>query len=149
GSMSSPDAAQRADSIRAVLGNGAFLRLWIVQAVTQVAQNMINFALLLRVRTVVETHDVAQANTAISLVILAFSLPAVLFGPVAGVVADRVNKRLLMSILNLARAIAVLLFLLIRPEWHPETILLAYYVVTFIFGIAGQFFAPVLGATIP
>jgi len=147
--MSSPDAAQRADSIRAVLGNGAFLRLWIVQAVTQVAQNMINFALLLRVRTVVETHDVAQANTAISLVILAFSLPAVLFGPVAGVVADRVNKRLLMSILNLARAIAVLLFLLIRPEWHPETILLAYYVVTFIFGIAGQFFAPVLGATIP
>ncbi|HYH13254.1 MAG TPA: MFS transporter [Thermomicrobiales bacterium] len=147
--MSRSDAAQRSDSIRAVLGNGAFLRLWVVQAVTQVAQNMINFALLLRVRTVVETHDVAQANTAISLVILSFSLPAVLFGPVAGVVADRVNKRALMAVLNLARAVAVLLFLLIRPEWHPETILLAYYIVTFIFGIAGQFFAPVLGATIP
>jgi MFS family permease len=57
--------------------------------------------------------------------------------------------RLLMALLNVARAIAVLMFLLIRPEWHPETILLAYYVVTFLFGIAGQFFAPVLGATIP
>ena len=31
----------------------------------------------------------------------------------------------------------------------PRVILLAYYVVTFLFGIAGQFFAPVLGATIP
>lgn len=96
-----------------------------------------------------ETHDMAQANTAISLVILAFSLPAVLFGPIAGVVADRVNKRTLMAVLNIARAAAVLLFLLIRPEWHPETILVAYYIVTFVFGIAGQFFAPVLGATIP
>ncbi len=147
--MSRAATSQREDSIGAVLRNGAFLRLWIVQALTQVAQNMINFALLLRVRDVVEAHDLAQGNTAISLVILAFSLPAILFGPLAGVVADRVNKRALMAILNVARAVAVLMFLLIRPEWHPETILAAYYVVTFLFGIAGQFFAPVLGATIP
>src|SRR5690606_30836761 len=96
-----------------------------------------------------EVHNLPNANTAISLVILAFSLPAVLFGPVAGVVADRVNKRTLMAVLNVARAAAVLLFLLIRPGWHVETILAAYYIVTFLFGIAGQFFAPVLGATIP
>lgn len=137
------------DSIRAVLRNGPFLRLWIVQAVSQTAQNMINFSLLLRVRGVVDVHDLPQANTAISLVILAFSLPAVLFGPLAGVIADRSNKRTLMALLNIARAGAVLLFLVIRPEWHVETILAAYYAVTFLFGIAGQFFAPVLGATIP
>jgi MFS family permease len=110
---------------------------------------MINFALLLRVRDVVEVHDLPQANTAISLVILAFSLPAVIFGPLAGVIADRSNKRVLMAILNSGRAGSVLLFLVIRPDWHVETILAAYYVVTFVFGIAGQFFAPVLGATIP
>ena len=141
--------APRSDSMAAVLRNGPFLRLWLIQAVTQVLQNMINFALLLRVRSVVEAHDLPHANTAISLVILAFSLPAVLFGPVAGVVADRINKRTLMALLNAARAGAVLLFLVIRPDWHVETILIAYYVVTFLFGIAGQFFAPVLGATIP
>lgn len=139
----------RADSIGAVLRNGAFLRLWIIQALTQILQNMINFALLLRVRDVVEVHQLPHANTAISLVILSFSLPAVLFGPVAGVIADRVNKRTLMAILNAARAVAVLLFLVIRPGWHVETILAAYYIVTFVFGLAGQFFAPVLGATIP
>lgn len=146
----STDRRERSpDSIRAVLRNGPFLRLWLIQAITQTAQNMINFSLLLRVRGVVEINDLPQANTAISLVILAFSLPAVLFGPVAGVIADRSNKRTLMALLNLARAGAVFLFLIIRPGWHVETILAAYYVVTFMFGIAGQFFAPVLGATIP
>ncbi len=139
----------RPDSMGAVLWNGAFLRLWLIQATTQILQNMINFALLLRVRGVVEVHDLPHANTAISLVILAFSLPAVLFGPVAGVIADRVNKRNLMAVLNAARAVAVFLFLVIRPGWDVETILAAYYIVTFLFGIAGQFFAPVLGATIP
>lgn len=146
---SHPSREMRPDSIGAVLRNGAFLRLWIIQAVTQILQNMINFALLLRVRDVVEVHDLPNANTAISLVILSFSLPAVFFGPVAGVIADRVNKRTLMAILNLSRAIAVVLFLVIRPGWHVETILAAYYIVTFLFGMAGQFFAPVLGATIP
>ncbi|MGB3330259.1 MAG: MFS transporter [Thermomicrobiales bacterium] len=136
-------------SFRAVLRNHAFLRLWLVQIISQTCQNMINFSLLLRVRDIVEHHQLAQANTAISLVILAFSLPAVLFGPVAGVVADRVNKRALMAILNLWRAVAVLLFLGIRPGWHVETTLAAYYLVTFLFGVAGQFFAPVEGATIP
>lgn len=139
----------RPDSMSAVLRNGAFLRLWLIQATTQILQNMINFALLLRVREVVEVHDFPNANTAVGLVIIAFSLPAVLFGPVAGVIADRANKRILMAILNVARAVAVLLFLVIRPGWHVETILAAYYIVTFLFGIAGQFFAPVLGAMIP
>ncbi len=145
----SPNTRPLDDSIPAVFRNGAFLRLWIVQAVTQTCQNMINFALLLRVRDIVEVHQLPQANTAISLVILAFSLPAVIFGPLAGVVADRSNKRNLMALLNVARAATVLLFVVIRPGWHVETILAAYYVVTFVFGIAGQFFAPVEGATIP
>lgn len=150
--MSSSATVSRQESnasIGAVLRNGAFLRLWLVQLITQTCQNMINFALLLRVRDIVELHHLPQANTAISLVILAFSLPAVLFGPVAGVVADRLNKRYLMCGLNLSRAVSVLLFLAIRPGWHVETILIANYLVVFVFGMAGQFFAPVEGATIP
>jgi MFS family permease len=125
------------------------LRLWIAQAISQSAQNIINFALLLRIRGIVEIHDIKQANTAISLVILAFSLPSVLFGPLAGVMADRMNRRVLMAGINGLRAVVVLLFLAIRPGWHVTSILAAYYVVTFLFGIAGQFFAPAQGATIP
>lgn len=137
------------DSFAAVLKNRAFLRLWIAQAVSQTAQNVINFALLLRVRGIIEFHQLPGANTAISLVILAFSLPAVLFGPLAGVMADRVNRRTLMAVINVLRAVSVLLFIFIRPSWAAQPALLAIYVGTFFFGMAGQFFAPAQGATIP
>jgi MFS family permease len=135
--------------MRAVLENGPFLRLWLAQAISQSATNMVNFALLLRVRSIIEIHDLHQANTAISLVILAFSLPSVLFGPIAGVIADRMNRRLVMAGTNLLRAVAVGLFLVIRPGWQVDTILVAHYLVTFLFGVAGQFFAPAEGATLP
>jgi MFS family permease len=133
----------------AVLSNGPFLRLWLAQAIGQSANNIVNFALLLRVRNIIDLHDLSQANTAISLVILAFSLPSVLFGPIAGVIADRMNRRVVMAGTNVLRAVAVACFLVIRPGWHVETILIAHYLVTFLFGIAGQFFAPAQGATIP
>jgi MFS family permease len=83
------------------------------------------------------------------LVILAFSLPSILFGPLAGVVADRVNRRTLMAIVNVLRGVAVAGFLFIEPGWQVDTVLLAHYIGTFVFGIAGQFFAPAQGATIP
>ena len=136
-------------SFKAVLKNGPFLRLWIAQAISQTANSMVDFALLLRVSGVVEYHEIAQANTAISLVILAFSLPGVIFGPFAGAVADRVDRKLLMAVVNVLRAVGVLLFLLIRPEWHVQMILAAYYAVAFFFGAVGQFFAPAQGAMIP
>jgi MFS family permease len=135
--------------MRAVLENAPFRRLWLAQAISQSSTNMVNFALLLRVRSIIEIHDLRQANTAVSLIILAFSLPSVLFGPIAGVIADRWNRRLLMTVTNALRAVAVALFLVIRPGWQVETILAAHYLVTFLFGITGQFFAPAEGATLP
>ena len=72
---------------------------------------MVNFALLMRVQEIIRIHDVTQANTASSLVILAFSLPAVLFGPIAGVMADRFNRKHVMFATNILRAVAMLLFL--------------------------------------
>ena len=137
------------ESIRQVLRNGPFLRLWVAQAISQTANNMVNFALLLRVRGVVDANDLAQANTAISLVILAFSLPAVLFGPLAGVVADRWNRRTIMAIVNVLRALIVVAILFIPTTGVAQTILIAHYIGTFFFGMAGQFFAPAQGATIP
>src|SRR5215218_1404820 len=136
-------------SFRAVLGNYAFLRLWIAQAVSQTANSMVDFSLLLRVGQTVAFHDVAQANTAVSFVILAFSLPAVIFGPIAGAVADRRSRRNLMVITNVARAALVVLFLLVQPAWPVQIALISYYVMAFLFGAVGQFFMPAQGASIP
>ena len=136
-------------SFRAVLGNYPFLRLWIAQAVSQTANSMVDFSLLLRVGQTVDYHHVAQANTAVSFVILAFSLPAVVFGPIAGAVADRISRRNLMVITNIARAALVLLFLLVQPNWPVQIALASYYTVSFLFGAVGQFFMPAQGASIP
>jgi MFS family permease len=136
-------------SFGAVLRNGPFLRLWLAQAISHTANNTVNFALLLQIRDIVETNNIAQANTVISLVILAFSLPSVIFGPLAGVVADRVNRRTVMAVVNVARAVAVVLFLLIQVSWSVTTVLSSYYLVTFVFGAVGQFFPPAQGAVIP
>jgi MFS family permease len=140
---------QEQGSFRAVLRNYAFLRLWLAQAVSQTANSMVDFSLLLRVGEVVAVHNVAQANTVVSFVVLAFSLPSVIFGPVAGAVADRVSRRNLMVVVNVARALLVVLFLVVRPVWPVQIALAGYYGLSFLFGSAGQFFMPAQGASIP
>jgi MFS family permease len=136
-------------SFRAVLSNGPFLRLWLAQAGSQTANSMVDFALLLQVGEVVQYHQIAQANTAVSFVVLAFSLPALLVGPVAGAIADRVDRRNLMAAVNAVRAVLVLLFLLVQVDWPVQAALASIYLVAFLFGAAGQFFAPAQGASIP
>jgi MFS family permease len=140
---------QQQGSFRAVLGNFAFLRLWLAQAVSQTANSMVDFSLLLSVGEVVDFHHVAQANTAVSFVILAFSLPSVVFGPIAGAVADRVSRRNVMVAVNVVRAILVVFFLLIQPTWPVALSLASFYALAFLFGAAGQFFMPAQGASIP
>lgn len=147
--LTPPPPRQEARATFTSMLRGGFLRLWIAQALSQTANNVVNFALLLLVTQIIETHGVTQANTAISLVILAFSLPAVLFGPLAGVMADLWDRRLMMASMNALRAISVISFLILNPQWHVGWILAGVYTLTFIFGIAGQFFAPALGASIP
>jgi MFS family permease len=132
-----------------VLSNFPFLRLWIAQSVSQTANSMVDFSLLLRVGEAVNYHNVAQANTAVSFVILAFSLPAVVFGPIAGAVADRVSRRTVMVATNLIRAALVVLFLLVQPTWPVVLALASYYTISFMFGAVGQFFMPAQGASIP
>lgn len=132
-----------------VLRNQAFRRLWLVQGLSQTAQNMINFSLLVMVREIVETQGLAQANTAISLLVLAFSSPAVIFSAVAGVVVERTNKRTVMIIANGLRALAVLAFIALDPGWPAVFTLTALYMITFFLGTVGQFFGPAQAAAIP
>jgi MFS family permease len=132
-----------------VLRNQAFLRLWLVQGLSQTAQNMINFSLLVLVRQIIETQHLSGANTAISLLVLAFSVPAVIVSPIAGVIVERANKRTVMAVSNGLRSLAVLAFLALNPHWRPAVTLTALYIITFFFGAVGQFFGPAQAAAIP
>jgi len=86
-------------SAAAVFRNGAFLRLWLAQAATQIGGNMVLFALLLIVR------GATNSNTAVALLLLTFLVPAVVLSAVAGVYVDRIDRRLILIATNLIRGI--------------------------------------------
>jgi MFS family permease len=129
--------------------NRRFVQLWANQGLSQIAQNTINFSLLLLVREIVETQRINEANTAIGLLVLAFSAPAIIFSPIAGVVVERANKRNVMRTVAGLRVLTVVGYLAIDPEWSPYLTLTALYLITFFQGAIGQFFGPAQAATIP
>jgi len=132
-----------------VLRNRPFLRLWLVQALSQTGQNMVNFAVLILVAGIVQQHQISQANTAVGIAVLSFSVPAIIFAPIAGVVVERARKRTVLIVTNALRGLAVVGFVLIGDDWRALLALSTVYAITFVSGTVGQFFGPALGAAIP
>ncbi len=126
---------------RATLRNRYFLRLWLAQLISQTVQNSINYGSL-----VLLTQQ-SHSFTAVGGVIIAFSLPAVIFGVPAGVLVDRMDKRTLLWVSNALRAVAsfgfVVSLLMDNKAFVP------IYILTFLISIIGQFFGPAEGAAIP
>lgn len=130
-------------SFLVVLRNRHFLFLWLAQAISQTAQNMINFALL------VEVETLTQSTTAVSLVILAFAVPAVIFSAIAGVFVDRADKKSVLVITNAVRGVVVLGYLFANPHWTVTQTILFFGLITFAFSSISQFFSPAEGTMIP
>ncbi len=124
------------DGPLAVFRNPSFLRLWLSQASTQIGGNMVLFAL-----TVVVSST--QPNTAVSLLILSFLVPAVLFSAVAGVYVDRIDRRLVLIATNILRGIAMIALFLAGDNFL-FILLLNIFVST-----VTVFFAPAEAAMIP
>ena len=120
-----------------VLRNRRFLFLWIAQVATQVGANMVLYALTVAIFE--QTHS----STTVSLLILSFLVPAVLFGAVAGVYVDRLDRRMLLVTTNLLRA-AVFLFLIFVQD-DVGLILVG----TALISTLSTFFAPAEAAMIP
>src|SRR5579862_6393130 len=91
-------------SFRVVLRNRNFTYLWAAQLLSQIAQNIINFAVLVKV------EELSHSTTQIAVTIVSFTLPAVIFGPVAGVFVDRLDKKSILVYSNVSRALATLGF---------------------------------------
>jgi MFS family permease len=87
-------------SAGAVFKNPAFVRLWLSQVLTQIGGNMVLFGL-----TVIVAEG--GSNTAVSLLILSFLVPAVLLSAIAGVYVDRLDKRVVLILTNALRGVAI------------------------------------------
>src|SRR3979490_766399 len=132
-----------AHGFKELLRNIEFRKIWLSQIASQLADKFLVYSLL----TV--TYQRSGANTQEAIVLLAYTTPSVLLSPIAGVYADRFDKRRLMMVTNLLRGGLILLV--------PASSLVPYFqhvtwhllVVTLLFSSVGQFFAPAEASAMP
>jgi MFS family permease len=98
---------------------------------------MINFVLIIVV------FELTKSNTAVSGVVLAYTIPAIVFGVVAGVLVDYWNKRDVLFVTNIVRLVLLVLLALL----HTNVIIVL--TLSFAVSIATQFFIPAETPIIP
>ena len=130
-------AAHVEESPLSVLRNRRFLALWIAQLVTQVGSNMVLYGLT------VEVFRLTGRSTSVSLLILSFLVPSVIFGAVAGVYTDRNDRRLILVVTNALRSVLFLVLLLVQSD------LALIYLLTVVISTLTTFFGPAEAAIIP
>ncbi|OGM33225.1 hypothetical protein A2803_00015 [Candidatus Woesebacteria bacterium RIFCSPHIGHO2_01_FULL_44_21] len=121
-----------------LLGNRKFTHLWVSQIISQVVVNTLSFLMLIYL------FEKTGSTIATSLVWLAYALPAIIFGPIASVTADLVDKRRALVVTLLLQAVIISVYSLL----YSRFIYLAYGIV-FIYSLANQFYIPAEAASIP
>lgn len=142
--MALPDDSQR--GFGPVLNNKAFRNLWAAQVLAQTAQNAIHFVLIVLI------ERLTGASIHQGLMIFAFTLPAIIFAPITGIIIDRWPKKWILVGSNALRFVTVLCYLIVlslSPDHSPWWLLIAIYIITFVMSTIGQFFNPAETSTIP
>lgn len=138
-----------------VLTNSQFLILWSGQIFSQLADKVY---LVLMIAIVANQFQLPNQPISkwVSPIMIAFTIPAVLFGSLAGVYVDRWQKKPVLVVSNLLRGILVLtlppLLLLSQGQSLTRVIPLGFalmLVITFAVSTFTQFFAPAEQAVIP
>jgi dTMP kinase len=124
-----------------VLAIKPFRRLWIALSLSSLGDWLSIVALTALAPSLASGGAVAKGS-AVGGVWLATLLPALLFGPLAGALADRMDRRTMMIVGDVIRG---LLFLSI-PIFPNLTWI---YVAKFLAGVTTQFWAPATSASIP
>jgi MFS family permease len=118
-----------------LLSNARFLRLWIGQGASFVGDAVSMVAL------VVLVVQVTGSASAVGGALVARLLPTIA-SPLAGVIADRVDRRIVLVASDLARAVLVLGLVFARD-------LATIYVLVFLMGLARTVFNPTVRAAFP
>ena len=124
-----------------VLSIKPFRRLWIALSLSSLG-DWLSIVALTVLAPSLASGGLAAKGSAVSAVWLVTLLPALLFGPLAGAVADRLDRRMVMIVGDVIRG---LLFLSIPLFPNLAWILVA----KFLAGVATQFWSPATSASIP
>ena len=139
-----------------VLRNRNFLSLWSGQVFSQLADKVYLVLMIAIISTRFQTGEQSISGW-VSDIMMAFTIPAVLFGSIAGVFVDRWSKKAVLVVTNILRGILVLsipFLLWLTQDWKPLVaslpvgfgILLG---LSFLISTLTQFFAPAEQAAIP
>jgi dTMP kinase len=128
---------------RAVLRHTAFRNIWFAQLAAQLADKFLLFSLIIL------AYNISGGSTPVAITLLTYTVPAVLFAPIAGVIADRYNRKQIMMWCNFGRAAVVALIPLaaLVPSLRGEFGHLL--LITLVFSAVGQLFGPAEAAVIP
>lgn len=123
----------------ATFRNRNFSLLWLAGLISLLGNWMLIAAIPFHI------YDVTGSALATSSWLIAYVLPGVLFGSVAGVFVDRWDRRRTMIAVNLLQALVIPLLLLVRsPEW-----IWIVYLVGFLESTLSQIFGPAESALLP
>lgn len=138
-----------------VLKNRNFLTLWSGQVFSQLADKVYLVLMIAIIASRFQSEDQTISGW-VSSIMIAFTIPAVLFGSIAGVYVDRWSKKTVLVITNLLRGGFVFLLpilLWITKDWSPWSGLPVGFCIllgiTFLVSTLTQFFAPAEQAAIP
>lgn len=112
--------------------------LWGSQILSQVTIHIMNFLLLAKL------YETTGSSIATALLWVAYSLPALFFGPIGAAVVDIVSRRKLLMYTNILQAAAVFLFVLV----HSQNIFILYALVL-IYSLFNQFYVPAEASYLP
>ena len=126
-----------------ILRNAGFRNLWIGQIVSQIGDYFAFLATMVVVSGF--TQDAQSTTLAVSGMMIAQTLPRLLFGLLAGVFVDRWDRRRTMIVSDFVRAILALALI---PAFLSKN-LLAMYAIGFLMSSVGTLFNPAKGALIP
>ncbi|MBP6882193.1 MAG: MFS transporter [Candidatus Levybacteria bacterium] len=115
----------------------SFSYLWLSEIFTQIAFNLFNFFLILHV------FELTKSNTAVSLIVVTFTLPAILFGILAGILVDRWSKKRVLLFANILRGIIII------PLAFFINDLALVFIISFLISVITQFFVPAETPLIP
>jgi predicted MFS family arabinose efflux permease len=133
-----PIPSRREASFGKVLSNFGFLSLWFGQLNSQLADRIFVYVLMIL------AYRLTNTNLGVTVPLLAFGIPSLLFGPLAGVFVDKWDRKGILIITSIIRG---LLILLIIPLIEQSMGLI--FLVSFLLYTATQFFAPAETSSIP
>jgi MFS family permease len=133
---------------QSVLRNPNFLSLWSGQVFSQIADKIFLVLVIAIVSTQFQHKDETISGW-VSAVMVSFTIPAILFGSIAGVYVDRWNKKTVLVSTNILRGLLVLSIPLLL--WTTKNTLLPWgapagfwglLCITFLVSTFTQFFTP-------